>query len=676
MEKLGDPKNIFIHRDLSWLSFNERVLGEALDGNNPLLERLRFLSIAANNLYEFFMVRVSGLKRLIDAGHNHKDQFGYYPDEVFTEIFTRVNSQIARLYAVYKESIDRELQKNKIFILKPGQLDDEQKRAVKRYFETTLFPILTPIAVDPGHPFPVLHSKTNAIALSLSRRGETFLALMVIPNSVPRLYKLPSKNNEFCFIFIDEIIRENLEIFFRSYRIEDSFCFRVIRDSEIAFSEEYAPDLLKAIEDELKKRPRAKVISLQVENGKHDALLELLYTKLDFPKENIIFVGGNLDLSSLAELSLQVTRLDLMFASYTPAKLEYENIFDRIKEGDLLLHVPYQSFYPTVDLIQAAAKDNDVLAIKMTLYRTNEDSAIIKALAEAAKNKKQVTVLVELRARFDEEKNISWTKDLETAGCHVIYGMPGLKVHAKMALVVRKEEGRIYRYVHLATGNYNEMTTRIYTDLGYFTVNDDFANDISDIFNVITGYSMAGRYRKIVTSPNDMRNYLFELIDKEMQFHKKYKNGLIFAKMNSLEDTRLIDKLYEASIAGVKIRLIVRGICCLIPGAEGLSENIEVKSIVGRFLEHTRIYAFNNNSSQRIFLSSADWMSRNFDRRVELLLEITRQDLIDHLRMVLDECWNDNVKAHILKQNGEYMHSTPEGKTFNAQEYFIDYYAK
>jgi len=482
MEKLGDPKNIFIHRDLSWLSFNERVLGEALDGNNPLLERLRFLSIAANNLDEFFMVRVSGLKRLIDAGHNHKDQFGYYPDEVFTEIFTRVNSQIARLYAVYKESIDRELQKNKIFILKPGQLDDEQKRAVKRYFETTLFPILTPIAVDPGHPFPVLHSKTNAIALSLSRRGETFLALMVIPNSVPRLYKLPSKNNEFCFIFIDEIIRENLEIFFRSYRIEDSFCFRVIRDSEIAFSEEYAPDLLKAIEDELKKRPRAKVISLQVENGKHDALLELLYTKLDFPKENIIFVGGNLDLSSLAELSLQVTRLDLMFASYTPAKLEYENIFDRIKEGDLLLHVPYQSFYPTVDLIQAAAKDNDVLAIKMTLYRTNEDSAIIKALAEAAKNKKQVTVLVELRARFDEEKNISWTKDLETAGCHVIYGMPGLKVHAKMALVVRKEEGRIYRYVHLATGNYNEMTTRIYTDLGYFTVNDDFANDISDIF--------------------------------------------------------------------------------------------------------------------------------------------------------------------------------------------------
>ena len=676
MEKLGDPKNIFIHRDLSWLSFNERVLGEALDGNNPLLERLRFLSIAANNLDEFFMVRVSGLKRLIDAGHNHKDQFGYYPDEVFTEIFTRVNSQIARLYAVYKESIDRELQKNKIFILKPGQLDDEQKRAVKRYFETTLFPILTPIAVDPGHPFPVLHSKTNAIALSLSRRGETFLALMVIPNSVPRLYKLPSKNNEFCFIFIDEIIRENLEIFFRSYRIEDSFCFRVIRDSEIAFSEEYAPDLLKAIDDELKKRPRAKVISLQVENGKHDALLELLYTKLDFPKENIIFVGGNLDLSSLAELSLQVTRLDLMFASYTPAKLEYENIFDRIKEGDLLLHVPYQSFYPTVDLIQAAAKDNDVLAIKMTLYRTNEDYAIIKALAEAAKNKKQVTVLVELRARFDEEKNISWTKDLETAGCHVIYGMPGLKVHAKMALVVRKEEGRIYRYVHLATGNYNEMTTRIYTDLGYFTVNDDFANDISDIFNVITGYSMAGRYRKIVTSPNDMRNYLFELIDKEMQFHKKYKNGLIFAKMNSLEDTRLIDKLYEASIAGVKIRLIVRGICCLIPGAEGLSENIEVKSIVGRFLEHTRIYAFNNNSSQRIFLSSADWMSRNFDRRVELLLEITRQDLIDHLRMVLDECWNDNVKAHILKQNGEYMHSTPEGKTFNAQEYFIDYYAK
>jgi polyphosphate kinase len=410
--------------------------------------------------------------------------------------------------------------------------------------------------------------------------------------------------------------------------------------------------------------------------GKHDALLDLLCTNLEFPKENIIFVDDNLDLSSLAELPLQVVKPELMFTSYTPAKLDYENIFDKIKEGDFLLHVPYQSFYPTVDLISAAARDNDVLAIKMTLYRTNDDSEIIKALAEAARNKKQVTVFVELRARFDEEKNIGWTRDLESAGCHVIYGMPGLKVHSKMALVVRKEEGRIWRYVHLATGNYNEKTARMYTDLGYFTVNDDFANDISEIFNVITGYSMAGRYRKIIASPNDMRNFLFELIDKEIQFQKKYKNGFIFAKMNSLEDTKIINKLYEASDVGVKIRLIVRGISSLIPGVEGLSENIEVKSIVGRFLEHTRIYAFNNNSSQRVYLSSADWMSRNFDRRTELLFEITRQDLAEHLRMILDKYWNDNTKSYILMPNGGYVRPASEDKPFNAQDYFIGYYAR
>ncbi|MCK9432880.1 MAG: polyphosphate kinase 1, partial [Candidatus Omnitrophica bacterium] len=388
------------------------------------------------------------------------------------------------------------------------------------------------------------------------------------------------------------------------------------------------------------------------------------------------YVDGNIDLSSLSELPAQASRPDLMFSSYTPAKTEYENIFDKIREGDFLLHVPYQSFYPTVDLIQAAAKDNDVLAIKMTLYRTNDDSAIIKALAEAAKNKKQVTILVELKARFDEEKNIGWTRDLESAGCHVIYGMPGLKVHSKMALIVRKEEGRISRYVHLATGNYNEKTARIYTDMGYFTVSDDFGGDISDIFNVITGYSIPGRYRKIVASPNDMRNYLFELIDKEIQFQKKFKNGSIFAKMNSLEDTQIINKLYEASSAGVKIKLIVRGICCLIPGVAGMSENIQVKSIVGRFLEHTRIYAFNNNSSQRVFLASADWMSRNFDRRIELLFEIGRRDLNGHLLSVLEECWKDNVKSHILSSNGEYIRPPSEDKAFDVQEYFIKYYEK
>ena len=675
MEK-KDPREIFIHRDLSWLSFNERVLGEALDASNPLLERVKFLSIAANNLDEFFMVRVAGLKRLIDVDYNHKDVFGYYPLELFSEIRLRIDAQITIIYDIYKENIGKDLRKNKIFILKPEQLNGEQKKAVKKYFETTLFPIVTPMAVDPGHPFPVLHSKTNAFALALDRKDESFLALAVIPKSVPRLYRLPSEKDEFCFIFIDEIIRQNLEDFFRGYRIVDSFSFRIIRDSEISFEEEYTPDLLKAIESEIKKRPKAKVVSLQAEKGKHSELLELLHTNLDFPKDDIIFVDGNLDLSSLSELFSQVVRPELMFSSYIPAKIEYENIFDKIKEGDFLLHLPYQSFYPTVDLIQAAAKDIDVLAIKMTLYRTDDDSAIIRALAEAAKNKKQVTVVVELKARFDEERNIEWTRDLEAAGCHVIYGMPGIKIHSKMALIVRQEEGRIARYVHLATGNYNERTARLYTDIGYFTRSDDFAMDISDVFNVITGYSLPARWRRIIASPNDMRKYFFELIDKEIEFQKKYKNGSIFAKMNSLEDVLIIAKLYEASSAGIKVRLIVRGICCLIPGVTGMSENIEVKSIVGRFLEHSRVYVFNNNSSPRVFLSSADWMSRNFDRRIELLFEVSRQDLNEHLRFILDEYWIDDAKTHILASNNGYIRQTPGSKALNAQEYFIGYYAK
>lgn len=676
MDKAKDPKEIFIHRDLSWLSFNERVLGEAVNGGNPLLERVKFLSIAANNLDEFLMVRVSGLKRLMDAGHNRKDGFGYYPFELYSEIGTRIDVQLAKIYTIYRENIVRDLQKNKIFILKSSDLDVEQKKAAKRYFETTLFPIVTPMAVDPSHPFPMLHSRTNAFAFHLSRKEEAHLALMVIPKSVPRLYRLPSEKDEVCFMFIDDLIKENLETFFRGYQLLDSFSFRIIRDSEISLQEEYAPDLLKAIEDEVKKRPKAKVISLQVEKGKHAQLLELLHTNLDFPKENIIFINDNPGLSSLSELPSQAMRPELMFGSFPPAKIEYENIFDRIKEGDFLSQVPYQSFYPTVDLIQAAARDNDVLAIKMTLYRTNDDSAIIKALAEAAKNKKQVTVLVELRARFDEERNIEWTRNLETAGCHVIYGVPDIKVHSKMALIVRKEEGRISRYVHLSTGNYNEKTARIYTDIGYFTVSDDFAKDISDIFNVITGYSLPARWRKIITSPNDMRSYFFEMIDKEMEFQKKYKNGLIFAKMNSLEDTQVIQKLYEASNAGVAIKLIVRGVCCLIPCVQDMSENIEVRSIVGRFLEHSRIYAFGNNSSPRVFLSSADWMSRNFDRRIELLFEIGREDLREHLRTVLETYWADTVKTHVLTSGGEYIRPVPEGKPFNAQEHFIGYYAK
>ena len=395
---------------------------------------------------------------------------------------------------------------------------------------------------------------------------------------------------------------------------------------------------------------------------------------MDFPKDEVTFVDGDLDLTYLMELASESNRPGLCFSSYAPQKIAYENIFDQMREGDFICHMPYQSFQPTIDLLQTAAKDENVLAIKMTLYRTNEDSAIIKALQDAAHKNKQVTVLVEIKARFDEQKNIQWVKELEGAGCHVIYGLIGMKIHSKITLIVRKEGDMIRRYVHLSTGNYNERTARVYTDVGYFTANEDFAKDISDVFNVLTGFSLPSRWKRIIASPHDLRQYFFEMIDNEIDFQKKNKNGLIIAKMNALEDPLLIEKLYEASNAGVKIQLIVRGICCLVPGVEGMSENIEVKSIVGRFLEHSRIYFFNNNSDYRIFLASADWMQRNFDRRLELLFEIYREDIKDHLKSILQWYWKDSAKSRYLANDRTYARRSGASENFNVQEFFIDHY--
>ncbi len=663
----------FIHRDLSWLAFNERVLEEAVDSSNPLAERLRFLAIFANNMDEFFMVRVAGLKRLIDSGYNQKDNFGYFPTDIALEIKGTVQLLNKKLYS-YKDKIAKELEKNKIFIRKYEELSAEQKKYSRAYFETTLFPIITPMAIDQGRPFPVLPSKTIAFAVMLSRYNVNHLAVMPIPKAAPRILKLPSAGDELDFILIDEIIRQNIDGFFKGYKVAGNSLFRVVRDSELSVDEEYAPNLLKAIENEVKKRPQAKIVCAQVEKSCPAEILETLFASIDFPQEEITGIDGELGLSYLFELAAQLNKPQLLYKSFVPQKIEYENIFDKIKEGDFLIHLPYQSFQPTVDLIRTAARDENVLAIKMTLYRTDENSAIIKSLKEAAKNKKQVTILVEIKARFDEERNIDWAKDLEAAGCHVMYGIAGMKIHSKITLVVRKEEGRIRRYVHVSTGNYNEKTASAYTDAGYFTANDDFAKDISEVFNAITGYSVPGRWNRIVSSPYDLRQYFFEMIDKEIEYHKKYKNGFIFAKMNSLEDPQIAEKLYEASNAGVRIRLIVRGICVIIPGVKNLSENIEIKSIVGRFLEHSRIYMFNNNAGPRIFMASSDWMTRNFDRRIELLFEIYKDELKEHLRFILDNCWKDNVKSWVLSDDKKYAKPDITGDKFNAQEFFIQHY--
>ncbi len=668
-------KEKFIHRDLSWLEFNKRVMEEAADERNPLLERLKFMAIFTSNLDEFFMVRYSGAKKLLDSGYNRKDQFGLYPQELVAELRARIETLIKEFYMLYTGSIKGGMEANKILFLDEDKLNFEQKKFAKRYFDTTLFPIITPMAVDQGRPFPALPSKTIVFAVSVIRGDKTHLAIIPVPQAVPRLLRVPSEGDEFAFVTVETLIKAHLTEFFKGYKFTGSCLFRVLRDSELFFDEEYAPNLLKAMEKELKKRPTARVVHLQVAEGAPAELLDALCAGLEFPKEDVGFVNSELDLTLLWEVAAAVDRPDLRFMSFSPAKIPYENIFERIKEEDFTVHLPYQSFFPTVDLVAAAAKDPEVLAIKMTLYRTNEDSAIIKALMEAAKRRKQVTVVVELKARFEEEKNIQWARDLEAAGCHVIYGLAGLKIHSKMTLVVRKEEGRIRRYVHLSTGNYNEKTARLYTDTGYFTANDDFARDIADMFNVITGYSLPSPWKRVISSPHDLRKYFFDLVDKEIAAQKENKNGSIFAKMNSLEDPQIIEKLYEASQAGVKIRLMVRGICSLVPGVEGLSEHIEVRSIVGRFLEHSRMYIFNNSGAPRVFLSSSDWMSRNFDRRIELLFEIAKTEIKTHVQFVADNYWKDNRKARRLTAQRHYERVSPDGH-FNAQEYFINHYTR
>ncbi len=669
-----EDRDKFIHRDISWLLFNERVLEEARDLDNPLLERARFVAIFMSNLDEFLMVRYAGLKRLLDAQYNRLDNYGYYPQDVQRDVRGRVAELMRKAYAIYEEELKPGLAREKICLKRAGDLNADQLKFVKRFFDATLYPIVTPMAIDQGHPFPVLVSKTISFAVHLERKGVMHLAVIPVPANVARLVKLPSAKDGHEFILVDEILRENLKIFFRGYEIRSATVFRLIRDSELSVDEEFSPNLLMSIEDEIKKRPRAKVVTLSVETGCADSLLDVLTQALAFPKDEVDFVQGGMDLTFLFQLATAVPDARLMYPVHVPAKIAYDNIFDRIREGDMLVHVPFQSFQPTMDLLQSAAVDPGVMAIKMTLYRASDDSGIVAALKLAAKNRKQVTVLVEIKARFDEERNIGWARQLEESGCHVIYGMPGMKIHSKVTLIVRREEGRTRRYVHLSTGNYNEKTARLYTDFGYFTANDDFARDVSDVFNVITGYSQPARWKRVISAPYDLREYFFELIDKEIAFQKEHKNGYIFAKMNSLEDTKIVEKLYEASCAGVKVRLLVRGICILVPGVPGMSEHITVKSLVGRFLEHSRVFLFHNNSDFRVFLSSADWMSRNFDKRIELLFEINRQELKDHLRQVLDLSWKDNQKTRVLLPQRNYTFTKAAKEKFNVQAALLRQY--
>lgn len=662
----------YLHKDLSWLDFNERVLMEGLDDTNPLLERLKFLAIFSNNLDEFLMTKVARTKSRITADIKNKDKYGWYPQPLYETLKSRIKILYKKLHDINNKVIFKELWKEKIFIKKHHDLNRIQLQFTKHYFDEFLFPLVTPIAIDIGHPFPVLLSKVKAFAVKLKRFKNYSNAILTVPLNIPRIVSLPSEEGEFDFILLEDIISAYIEKFFRGYKVHSSFFFRVIRDSELNIETKHNDNLLKLIEGEVKKRSEASIIALEIEYPCQKKFAEELCKLTNCSPNEVILIPGKLDLSYLFELIKKIPKPDLLYKSYSPKIISYENIFNKIKEQEFITHLPFHSFYPTVDLIKSAAHDENVLAIKMTLYRTNENSSIINSLKIAAKNKKQVSILVEIKARFDEEKNIIWVKELELAGCHVMYGIPGMKVHAKIALIVRKESEQIKRYVHLSTGNYNENTANIYTDIGFFTANDDFGREISDFFNVITGFSMPTKWKRIISAPHHLRDYFYELIDQEIEYQKQFKNGFIFAKMNSLDDPKIIDKLYEASSTGVKINLMVRGMCALIPGQKNLSENINVKSLVGRFLEHSRIYHFNNNNNPRVFLSSADWMTRNLDKRIEILFEVYNENILEYLKSLLEIYWKDTLKTwNFDNKENKYLKSKNIHNKFSAQDFFM-----
>ena len=668
----------FINRELSWLEFNDRVIEEAYDHDNPLFERLKFLAISSSNLDEFFMVRVASLWDQVAAGFHKKDPAGLNPKEQVEEISERAHKMVMDQYNCYNRSLLMALRKENVFFLKNKQLTKNHKEFIENYFQKNIYPVLTPMVVDKSRPFPLILNKTLNIAVLLEntqKKEEDIFATVQVPSVLNRFIEIPSEKEERCFVLLEDIIKMNIHTLFIGHHILDMACYRITRNGDLGLDEEGAEDLLEAIEQSIKQRKRGACIRLEIEQGMDKRLTEILETELEVPSQGIYEIKGPLDLTFLMKFSSMGEFDYLKFDPIKPQPSmefkEEEDIFKAIAKKDILIHQPYTSFDPVVELVKTAAKDPQVLAIKQTLYRVSGNSPIVNALAEAAENGKQVTVLVELKARFDEENNIIWAKRLEKAGCHVIYGLVGLKTHCKVLLVVRREEEGIKRYVHMGTGNYNDVTAKIYTDLSLFTANPYFGADASALFNMLSGYSQLITMYKTDIAPLHLRSKFLSLIRQEADHARQGKKAKIIAKMNSLVDKEIVEALYDASNAGVEIELIVRGICCLRPGIPGVSEKITVRSIVGRFLEHSRIFYFYNEGDELMYLSSADWMNRNLDRRVELLFPIEDKMLREKVKDILDICLSDTMKARILDPQGKYNRIDRRGKeALNSQEYF------
>ncbi|MFQ3543400.1 RNA degradosome polyphosphate kinase [Halobacillus rhizosphaerae] len=659
------------NRELSWLAFNERVLEEAQDDDNPLLERLKFLAICSSNLDEFFMVRVAGLKDQVKAGFNKpENKAGLTPKQQLAKIASINHDIVHKQYESYQKMMPQ-LEDEDISILSIEDLTHEEIQRMEKYFDEEIFPVLTPMAVDAYRPFPMLLNRSINLAVVLKDAFDTTeevtkTAIVQVPSVLNRFIEI-THTSKHQFILLEEIISYFINKLFRGFIVESISEFRITRNADMTIHEEGARDLLKEIEKELKKRKWGAAVRLEVREGKFDdKVIAFLLRVLEIHKDDLYITNGPLDLTflfkfhkTIAECKDHLVYEKLM--PQPPRDLEgEENIFDAACEGDVFLHHPFESFEPVVEFVSEAADDSEVLAIKQTLYRVSGDSPIIEALKRAAENGKQVTVLVELKARFDEENNVQWAKELEKAGCHVIYGMTYLKTHSKITLVVRKRQDKIERFVHLGTGNYNDQTASLYTDMGIITSKRKFGIDATDFFNYLSGYTEKPHYHHLSMAPFDIRNDFIRFIHNEIRFHKQHGNGRIIAKMNSLTDKALIMKLYEASQAGVQIDLIIRGICCLRPGITGVSDNIRVISIVGRFLEHSRIFFFNHNGDERIFLSSADMMTRNMAKRVELLFPIYDSSVKSRLNKILSLMLRDNVKAREQASDGSYRYVKPQ----------------
>ena len=665
-----NPKN-YVNRELSWLEFNYRVLSEARDKSIPLFERLKFLSITASNLDEFFMVRVASLKDMVHAGYEKPDIAGMKPKQQLEKIAEKTHELVNLQYSTYSRSLVPALKQQGLrVIVSHEDLTKEEGEYVDRYFHDYVYPVLTPMAVDSSRPFPLVRNKTlNIAALVKKKSGEDDtldFAMVQVPSVIPRVVEIPEKGEGRAVILLEEIIERNIQSLFLNYDIVTAHPFRIMRNADFSIDEEEAEDLLVEIEKQLKKRQWGEVIRLEIDERVDKRLLKILKKELRIENDDIFFINGPLDLTFLMKMYGMDGFDALKTPKYTPqrvpALMNDDDIFTNIRKGDIFLHHPYESFDPVVDFVRTASKDPDVLAIKQTLYRVSGNSPIIAALAAAADNDKQVSVLVELKARFDEENNINWAKTLEKAGCHVIYGLVGLKTHSKITLVVRREEDGIRRYVHLGTGNYNDSTAKQYTDCGLMTCNPLIGEDATAVFNMLSGYSEPLGWNKLVLAPLWLRGKLLKLIRRETENARKGEPAHIIAKMNSLCDKEVIASLYEASCAGVKIELIVRGICCLKAGVPELSENIHVRSIVGNFLEHSRIFYFENGGRSQLFMASADWMPRNLDKRVEIMFPVEDPEIKKQVMHILEVQLADNVKAHILQPDGSYEKVDLRGK--------------